>query len=335
MVPGNIHPKPEVLQAGYLGPQTVWNSRIPLQYPGRTLGTTFQVNCFLVVGATISSQIRSQSRRDTVRSNRLCVAEASVIASATWPAEVEGYQCRRVSACVPEVGEVAALIVDEDGCSLPEEELKDLPDWVPQAWLSPVVGDKHVCDIYGAIGVWPAAFVAAEEVSKLLHRHSDVRQVAELGCGAGFPSLVAARMGASVHAVDIEPLPLALLQAAFKTQQSCNLMPTGAQLETFCEDACAYNCARAEIIIVSDLLYSKQLGSMLGTQVGHAAKQGSHIVVVDGRRSGRESFLTAFQEAAGLHAWFEDLPVPQWAPASTDFFDDKICTSIGVLQFGK
>lgn len=103
-----------------------------------------------------------------------------------WPATVGGYAVRPVEAMVPALGQVTALIVDEEADLVDE----DLPEWVPAEWLSPVMGDSGVSDVYGAprslfrpvsrachvvsegskgaaippkaIGVWPAAFVAAE-----------------------------------------------------------------------------------------------------------------------------------------------------------------------------
>lgn len=283
------------------------------------------------------------------RSARQAVATASV-ATIAWPAEVSGYTCRPVYADMPGIGELAALVVDDDSpeggqdsalaAAGAEEQEDEIPDWVPRSWLSPVLADDDVADIYGAIGVWPAAFVAAD----LLRQWTLLRpagaasgrpRMVEIGCGAGFPSLVGVRLGLEVLAVDTEALPLSLLVAAVVAQQGAGALPRGStgMLETFHGDASVAPLRGADVILVSDLFYSEEIGHAVGTRLGEAAKAGQHLIVIDGGRSGRAAFLKAFESALGRPGRFEDTPIPSWVPQRVDLFDHEERSSIGVLHF--
>lgn len=295
-----------------------------------------------VARAARASRRRAQGRAcgssTEAQGRSLVLVRAVTLEALAFPAEVAGYACRPVEAEVPVLGRVVALVVDE---TVGAEELeKEVPDWVPKAWLSPIVGDHGVGDIYGAIGVWPAAFVCSEAlITWARGREAAISQTAspwrcvEIGCGAGFPSLVAAKLGASVRAVDTEALPLALLQASFDSQQQSGVFPATAQLETLHGDASEVKLEDADVIVVSDLLYSVGVGRAVGLRLGRAAKEGRGIVLVDGGRSGREAFLQAFEDAYGAPGRFESVELPAWAPERTDLFDASRTVSVGVLRY--
>ncbi|CAK9074374.1 unnamed protein product [Durusdinium trenchii] len=244
-----------------------------------------------------------------------------------WPTSVSGYAVRPIIAKLPhEIGSVAALVVDEEAECVDE----DIPEWVPAEWLSPVMGDSGVSDVYGAIGVWPAAFVAAEVVLQKAPKGKPFSCL-ELGCGAGFPSLVAGRLGAErVYALDSEQLTLDLLQAAFERQGTCGrLVPLLGDASKLPQDL----LASVSLIIVSDLLYSVELGKSLGWCLGRwVIDEGRQLVLTDGGRSGRPAFLEAFREASSSDACFEDVPVPDWAPQKGDFFDGTSTQTVGLLR---
>eukprot|EP00929_Paragymnodinium_shiwhaense_P026534 TRINITY_DN15778_c0_g1_i1.p1 TRINITY_DN15778_c0_g1~~TRINITY_DN15778_c0_g1_i1.p1 ORF type:complete len:362 (-),score=70.38 TRINITY_DN15778_c0_g1_i1:160-1245(-) len=279
----------------------------------------------------------SPSRRRGIACRAVAVAQETAVA---WPSEVAGYRCRTVSAVLPTVGEVSALVVDETA-GVEETNLEEVPDWVPKAWLSPVVGDSEVEDIYGAIGIWPAAFVASDELLSWFRgarEGGEPWSCIEIGCGAGFPALVAARLGAQhVQGVDTERLPLDLLEASWAAQRWH--WPAGAEesscpkVEVIRGRAGEVSVDGIDVVLVSDLLYSQELGEIMGECLGKAAKAGQHVILTDGRRSGRESFLQAFQAAYGSPGRFEDVPVPTWAPERTDFFDSSQMTVVGVFRY--
>jgi SAM-dependent methyltransferase len=239
---------------------------------------------------------------------------------------------------MPGIGNIWALVVDDEGCDLSVgTEEQELPDWVPKEWLNPVMGDSDVCDVYGAIGVWPASFTVAE----LLHRWVLQRQLTtrawrciEIGSGAGFPSLVAARLGATVLAVDLEPLPLSLLEAAFAAQRRSGCIPDAAALETRCGRAEELSLEGADVIVVSDLLYSVELGHLMGQLLGNAVRGGKcRLLLTDGNRSGSAAFLDTFEATLGSPASFEEFQVPAWAPNKEDLFDGKECRSVRILHY--
>jgi len=233
-----------------------------------------------------------------------------------------------VVATVPDIGQVVAYVVDEDADRVEDEEI---PEWVPAEWLSPVMGDSDVSDVYGAIGVWPAAFVAAEAVMRYAAKVTASWACLELGCGAGFPSLVAARLDATVYALDTEQLTLDLLQTAFDEQGQGRLIPLLGDAEDLPEEP----MSSVSLIVVSDLLYSVELGSSLGTSLAKwlHEKEGRELILTDGGRSGRQAFLQAFKDAYGSPAFFEDVPVPSWAPQKGDFFDGSATTTVGLLRY--
>jgi len=258
-------------------------------------------------------------------------------AGIAWPDTVAGYAVRPVVAKLPDgLGELGALIVDEAAGTVQEE----VPEWVPAEWLSPVMGDDSVSDIYGAIGVWPAAFLAAQMLIDYSARHNNGPwSCLEVGCGAGFPSLVAARLGARVYALDSEQLPLDLLREAFARQQSAGCVPLAASLDARCADASnieEHLLAAADVIVVSDLLYSVELGEAVGRQLGLwlRSSKDRFLILSDGGRSGRAAFLEAFRKAADCpEACFEDQPVPSWAVQRADFFDGVETTTVGRLRW--
>lgn len=250
--------------------------------------------------------------------------------AATGPkvSSVSGYAVRPVTADLPEIGEVTAYVVDEEAGRVED----DVPDWVPAEWLSPVMGDSDVSDVYGAIGVWPAAFVASEEVMKYASEQRSDWSCMELGCGAGFPSLVAAKGGAaSVYALDTEQLTLDLLQAAFDQQGHGRLIPVLGDAQDLPQEP----LSSVPLVVVSDLLYSVPLGRALGESLAKWLKEEKErqLILTDGGRSGRWAFLEAFSEAHGSQAYFEDVPVPPWAPQKGDFFDGSETATVGLLRY--
>eukprot|EP00913_Durusdinium_trenchii_P028089 g26335.t1 len=109
-----------------------------------------------------------------------------------------------------------------------------------------------------------------------------------------------------------------------------------------CEDL----LASVSLIIVSDLLYSVELGKSLGWCLGRwVIGEGRQLVLTDGGRSGRPAFLEAFREASSSDACFEDVPggpkrrcphvrpVPDWAPQKGDFFDGTSTQTVGLLRY--
>eukprot|EP00439_Symbiodinium_sp_Y106_P053764 s2961_g7.t1 len=191
-----------------------------------------------------------------------------------------------------------------------------------------------------AIGVWPAAFVAGEMVLRFGAEQTSKGEpwkCLEVGCGAGFPSLVAAKLGAQVLAFDSEQLPLDLLQEAFLRQKSSSCLPALASLVVRRGDATAMEddlFDSVDLVVVSDLLYSVELGEAVGRRLGTWLRdQEGTLILTDGGRSGRAAFLEAFQAAYGAEARFEKRPVPVWATQTSDFFDGAETQSVGVLRY--
>ncbi|CAK0811347.1 unnamed protein product [Prorocentrum cordatum] len=144
---------------------------------------------------------------------------------------------------------------------------------------------------------------------------------------------MAGRLGASALAIDTEELPLAMLREAFEAQQAAGRVPAAAALEARVGDAREAPLQDADVIVVSDLLYNAELARTVGERIGQAARRGQHVVVTCGGRSGRAAFVEAFSEAVGSPGFFEDTPVPAWAPERRDLFDGGATSAVGVLRY--
>jgi len=216
-------------------------------------------------------------------------------------------------------------------------------------------------DAFGVLGVWPAAWVAAERVIALCasrRRASPARplRILEIGCGSGLPSLCALASGGDVMATDLEELPLRLLQAAARSQclqgqleiQEVDVLaaagPQGGAFGGVVRHSgtpCPSDSERFDAIVCSDCLYKLDVATAIGRLLSRALLRWptTAVVVTDANRRGRQAFLDALAKGLGLGIGestlpvFVDTAVPPWAAdGARDPFDGTSTGEVGLLR---
>lgn len=104
------------------------------------------------------------------------------------------------------------------------------------------------------------------------------KAVTDLGTGSGLTAIAAKRAGAaSVRAADIDALALAAVHL--------NAELNGVSVETTQEDLLAGPPARADVILVGDLFYERELALRVTRYIEAAAAAGAHVLIGDPKRS--------------------------------------------------
>ncbi|CAJ1356105.1 unnamed protein product [Effrenium voratum] len=210
-----------------------------------------------------------------------------------------------------------------------DEEAMDKVMWHPAV--------PRASDAFGVLGVWPAAWVAAQRVMRICQSRSRPVRMLELGCGAGLPSLCALASGAEVVATDLEELPLKLLQAFCPEMD----VLAAAGFTRGRHTPCPSEAERFDVIVCSDCLYKPDVARAMATLIARAllAYPTTRVVVTDANRQGREDFLDELDTLLGLSLgnatppYFEAVPVPSWAAElEVDPFDGSMPDTVGLLK---
>lgn len=136
--------------------------------------------------------------------------------------------------------------------------------------------------------LWPSGLALADEVAS---RALEGRNVLELGCGLGLPSLVAAARGALVVATDWAPEALALLDG--------NARRNGVALETVALDwrrPEPLRGRRFELVLAADVLYEARNVTPLLDAVRALVAPGGEVLVADPGRTHAEALLEAARD---------------------------------------
>jgi len=238
--------------------------------------------------------------------------------------------------------QICSLVVSD----VEDEEAMDRVMWNPVVGSSAQQAISALRDAFGVLGVWPAAWVAAQRVMRICRAKPGVRLL-ELGCGSGLPSLCALALGAEVVATDLEELPLLLLKAAFEAQELPGELETrqldvlSAVTATRPSLVCPSDVQRFDVIVCSDCLYKPDVARSIGTLIGRAllAYPMTRVVVTDANRRGRQDFLDELDSMLGLSLagatapHFQAVAVPAWAdPEEADPFDGSMPQEVGLLR---
>eukprot|EP00929_Paragymnodinium_shiwhaense_P088062 TRINITY_DN48273_c0_g1_i1.p1 TRINITY_DN48273_c0_g1~~TRINITY_DN48273_c0_g1_i1.p1 ORF type:complete len:386 (+),score=94.38 TRINITY_DN48273_c0_g1_i1:206-1363(+) len=284
------------------------------------------------------------------------------------PTDVEGYCVKPISIDVPQPlldsGRHAlfALVCSDEEDYEDCEIVWELP---PGSGMQQAISNLR--DSFGVMGIWPAAWIAAEQVLALCTARKEAvaagtadasrpLRILEIGCGLGLPSLLALAEGAEVVATDLEKLPLDLLEAAAEAQD----LP--GKLETFeldVLDAMGMRSAAAgglvrppsfpkwlesgrfDAIVCSDCLYKVDVAAAIGRLVGKLLQAVPRpvAIVTDANRQGRQRFLEELAASLPPHSTataaiaFEPTVVPSWAADSArDPFDGTETSEAGLLK---
>lgn len=130
---------------------------------------------------------------------------------------------------------------------------------------------------------WAFAWAGGQALARYLLDHPALvmgRAVLDLGSGSGLTAIAARRAGAaSVLAADIDALALAAIRL--------NAALNGVDVAATGEDllASAPSAGAAEVILVGDLFYERELAHRVLAFVERAAADGAAVLVGDPRRS--------------------------------------------------
>ena len=155
----------------------------------------------------------------------------------------------------------------------------------PEEQLDPFAED--LCPYFGVL--WPAA----EALSIYLSDHSHLiqgKQVLELGCGLGLPSIVATQLGAKVLATDFHPdVEEYFLRNCRHTNIACsykrlNWREDNSKLGQF------------DVVIGSDVLYESKHPKEVAQGLLRYVKSKGKVLLSDPGRSHLQQFITAMNE---------------------------------------
>jgi len=275
------------------------------------------------------------------------------------PEEVDGYRVKAVcvipSPPIPKHDRICALVVSDE-----ETEFDDAVMWQPPACSSAQQAISHLDDAFGVLGVWPAAWVAAERVlgfclTARRSNQSATPKILEIGCGSGLPSLFALAVGAEVFATDLEDLPLSLLWAAANGQRLDGKLKTQTfdVLDAVSSSRAAGGLVRRaeplfpsdaetfDAIVCSDCLYKHDVAAAIGKILARVLlrRPTTTLFVTDANRQARQTFLDSLAEGLGLGFGGSSLPqfkrvsVPSWAADNAvDPFDGTSTMEVGLLK---
>jgi len=164
--------------------------------------------------------------------------------------------------------------------------------------------------------VWPAGYAAAMELLAIADERGGSLEglvCAELGCGSGVASLAASRLGAEVHAADVEATALQLLELGAEASGS---RVRAHVLDATDGDALDAFFARTapDLVIVADLLYDQTIAAKLGEALARHCPPLPLLLVDPGRTHGRRRFLETFSPDDFFAYVFEPVPAARQSP---------------------
>ncbi|KAH8082892.1 Ribosomal protein L11 methyltransferase PrmA [Aureococcus anophagefferens] len=164
--------------------------------------------------------------------------------------------------------------------------------------------------------VWPAGYAAAMELLAIADERGGSLEglaVTELGCGSGVASLAASRLGAAVHAADVEATALQLLELGAEASGS---RVRAHVLDATDGDALDAFFARTapDLVVVADLLYDQTIAAKLGEALARHCPPLPLLLVDPGRTHGRRRFLETFSPDDFFAYVFEPVPAARQSP---------------------
>ena len=128
---------------------------------------------------------------------------------------------------------------------------------------------------------WAFAWAGGQALARYLLDNPGLvarKSVVDLGSGSGLTAIAAGRAGAArVLAADIDVLALAAVRL--------NAALNGVALTVTAEDLLARGPGSADIVLVGDLFYERELAAPVAAYIEAAAAAGAHVLIGDPRRS--------------------------------------------------
>lgn len=172
------------------------------------------------------------------------------------------------------------------------EAIRDLDEAIDMLCES-LSADEHkdpfapdLCPYFGIF--WHAS----EALGVYLHNHPQLvkgKTVLELGCGLGFPSMVASHLGGDVLATDFHPL----VSEFFARNCQHSQVTSKYQRLNWREEA----AGKYDVVMGSDVLYESQHPSDVARALLKFVKPGGKILLSDPGRNYLPKFLGAMKDA--------------------------------------
>lgn len=128
---------------------------------------------------------------------------------------------------------------------------------------------------------WAFAWAGGQALARYLLDNPSLvagKSVTDLGAGSGLTAIAAKRAGAaSVLAADIDALALAAVRV--------NAALNDVALETTGDDLLARPPAVADVVLVGDLFYERELAARVTDYIERSAAAGAHVLIGDPKRS--------------------------------------------------
>jgi len=196
--------------------------------------------------------------------------DLSVRASETAPASIGGFP-------------TAVEIVDPTGLAVEMVTVHDLESRLDRHRL---LADDDYVPPYWAL-VWSGSIALGRLLGNAIPCRG--RHLLDVGCGLGLVSLVAARLGAEVTAIDREPVPVEFLRASAK-HLGLPVRAVVADLET------KPWTRRFDVVVCAELLYERTRFEAMADALDAALESGGSIAVADARRIDTTDFWRAMAD---------------------------------------
>jgi predicted nicotinamide N-methyase len=152
------------------------------------------------------------------------------------------------------------------------------------------LGEMNVAPPY-----WAFAWAGGQALARYLLDNPALvagKTVVDLGSGSGLTAIAAKLAGAArVLAADIDALALASVRV--------NAALNGVEVETTREDLLARGPATADVVLVGDLFYERELAARVTSYIERAAAAGARVLIGDPKRnyfpSGRFTLAAEYQ----------------------------------------
>jgi predicted nicotinamide N-methyase len=147
----------------------------------------------------------------------------------------------------------------------------------------------ELCPFFGKL--WPSARALGRYLAQLGGPVLGGKTVLEAGCGLALPSMVAARLGASVTATDFHPDVEAFLQEnlALNAMRGVRYVDANWQDDTT-------SLGRYDVVVGSDVLYDRAHVRTLAHFLLRHTAEGGRIVITDPGRAYLQDFASCMEQ---------------------------------------
>ena len=182
----------------------------------------------------------------------------------------------------------------DDALSVSVYELAD-PSELVKRWME---NHNLSTDPFGTV-MWPGSIVASRLLKRRVSKNSTTKplKVLILGCGTGVEALVAARLGCVVHALDVNPLALELLEMS---ASESNLIVSSSQFDL--RSKVKLPLDGIDLVVASDILYNEDLALDAARRANEVLRRKLGLIVSDSQKF-HNQFLDTLNDSLEKETW--------------------------------